>query len=69
MARDSWIDAGTEPKGKRTTRRDQYGILIGYIGRTRWERFDHSDASRDQEEARAAAWRQGHPDWQNADLH
>lgn len=68
MARDSFIDGSTEPTGKRTVRRNRYGNLTGYIGRTPWERFDNGDVGRESEQKRADAWLAGDPDWHNADV-
>lgn len=63
MARDSWIDCKTEPQGKRTARRNCYGILVGYIGRTRWETFGDDYRT---DEIMAAAWIAGRADWRDA---
>lgn len=68
MARDTFIDGSTEPKGKRTVRRNIYGTLQGYIGRTPWEEFGFGDVSPAGEQARADAWVAGRPDWRDADL-
>lgn len=68
MARDGWIDCKTAPHGKRTVRRNRYGVLKGYIGRTQWETIsgfgvhEYSEA-----EARmATAWIAGREDWKDA---
>lgn len=68
MAKDTWIDAHTEPKGKRSVRRNNYGILRGYIGRTSWETISGGGASPFSEaEAKvAAAWVAGREDWREA---
>ena len=68
MAQDSWIDCKTEPKGKRTVRRNIYGNLVGYIGRTQWECITGADrtAFSETESIAAQAWVDGDPDWQDA---
>lgn len=68
MAQDSWIDCHTEPKGKRTVRRNRYGILKGYIGRTQWESIDGPGITpySDAETKAAEAWIAGREDWHNA---
>ena len=68
MAQDSWIDGKTEPKGKRSVRRNIYGNLIGYIGRTRWEDITGADrlAFSETENIAAQAWVKGDPDWRDA---
>lgn len=68
MARDTWIDSRTEPTGKRTVRRNSYGVLKGYIGRTQWETISGGDLTEHSEaEAKAAeAWMQGRADWRDA---
>lgn len=68
MALDSYVDGKTEPSGKRTVRRNRYGILYGYIGRTKWETItcmgliEYSEA----EQIAAEAWINKDPDWVNA---
>jgi hypothetical protein len=58
----------TEPKGKRTVRRNRYGKLVGYISGRIWQdlngqgRTPYSKA----EEKAAAAWLAGREDWQDA---
>ena len=68
MAKDAWIDCHTEPQGKRTVRRNNYGILKGYIGRTPWETITSGGLSAfsDAETKAAEAWVAGDPDWRDA---
>jgi hypothetical protein len=68
MARDTYINGTDTPAGKRTVRRNFYGSLIGYIGRTKWENISGCGITEysKEEEIAAAAWINGEPDWINA---
>jgi len=68
MARDNFINGETAPQGKRTVRRNAYGNLVGYVGRTRWEDITCGGVEpfSEAEEKAAAAWIAGREDWQDA---
>lgn len=68
MARDTFTTGTETPAGKRTTRRNARGNLIGYIGRTSWETINVCgiEAYSEAETIAAAAWVAGDPDWINA---
>lgn len=63
MAKDSFIDHKTEPKGKRTIRVNIYGNIVGYIGRTRWIEFGINTPTNMRE---AEAWENHDPNWKDA---
>lgn len=65
MARDTFIDGNTEPKGKRTVRRSASGGLFGYIGRTKWQPINVCgiDDFSKSEEIAASAWIACREDW------
>lgn len=68
MTRDIFINGCGEPQGKRTVRRNRYGNLIGYIGRTRWEEIGGLgiEPFSDAEAKAAKAWIAGREDWLDA---
>jgi hypothetical protein len=68
MARDTFINGTETPNGKRTVRRNAYGSMWGYIGRTRWEAINVSGISEysEEETIAAQAWINGREDWMDA---
>lgn len=68
MSRAIFINATTAPQGKRKVRRNRYGNLIGYIGRTRWEDITCGGVEpfSEAEEKAANAWIAGREDWLDA---
>lgn len=67
MARDSYTDNETAPKGKRTVRR-RGDNMIGYIGRTPWECITGRglDVHCKETEKAAQFWINGREDWYEA---